>query len=125
MAADSRLTLNTEARQPDKTVVNLAVGQSDSNYKLFLAPGNVGISTYGAADIAGVPIAGYVESFIVKEVKDQSATVEQVARKLLQHFSTFTPLPKTQYHVAGYQKVGDQVEQQVWHVNLEAKKSPD
>ena len=62
MAADSRLTLNTEARQPDKTVVNLAVGQSDSNYKLFLAPGNVGISTYGAADIAGVPIAGYVES---------------------------------------------------------------
>lgn len=55
MAADSRLTLTSHEEQGDKTVVNLAVGQSDSNYKLFLAPHGVGISTCGDADIKGVP----------------------------------------------------------------------
>src|SRR6266705_3670129 len=91
MAADSRLTLNTEMKQPDKTVVNLAVGQSDSNYKLFLAPNGIGIATYGAADIAGVPIAGYVESFIAKELQDDPVGVEDAGKKLLAHFSAFTP----------------------------------
>jgi hypothetical protein len=121
MAADSRLTLNTQRQELDKTVVNLAVGQSDSNYKLFLAPHDIGISTYGAADIKGVPIAGYVDSFIAAELKDEPASIEEVGNKLLKHFSAFTPVPQTQYHVAGYTKVNNQVEQEVWHVNVASK----
>jgi hypothetical protein len=58
MASDSRLTLNVTQQKGDKQVVQVAVGQSDSNYKTFLAPNNIGISTYGAADLEGIPIAG-------------------------------------------------------------------
>lgn len=118
MAADSRLTLNTQEQQGDKAVVNLAVGQSDSNYKLFLAPNAIGISTYGAADIKGVPIGGYIESFIGVGLSDQPNSVEEVANRLLAHFSEFSPVPATQCHVAGYSRAGGQPEQQVWHVNI-------
>lgn len=45
MASDSRLTLNTQNQQGHNQIVNLAVGQSDSNYKTFLSHSNVGIST--------------------------------------------------------------------------------
>lgn len=118
MATDSRLTLNTQEQQGDKTVVNLAVGLSDSNYKLFLAPNGVGISTYGAADIKGVPIAGYVDSFIATELKDEPVSIEEVARRLLAHFAAFSPVPNTQFHLAGYSKLKDQFEQEVWHVSV-------
>lgn len=121
MAADSRLTLNTQREELDKKVVNLAVGQSDSNYKLFLAPFNIGISTYGAADIKGVPIAGYVDSFIAAELKNKPPNIENVGKKLLEHFSAFTPVPKTHFHVAGYVDVDNQIEQQVWHINVGGK----
>lgn len=58
MASDSRLTLNVTQQKGDKQVVQVAVGQSDSNYKTFLAPNNIGISINGAADVEGIPIAG-------------------------------------------------------------------
>lgn len=121
MAADSRLTLNTQEQQADKRILNLAVGQSDSNYKLFLAPGGIGISTYGAADIKGVPIAGYIESFMAAGLNEQLSSVEEVANKLLAHFSAFIPVPATQCHVAGYSKVDEHPDQQVWHVDIAAK----
>ena len=70
MASDSRLTLNVTQQQEDKQIIQAAVGQSDSNYKTFLATNNIGISTYGAADIKGVPIAGYIESFISEELSE-------------------------------------------------------
>jgi len=58
MASDSRLTLNSISQSGPNQTVNVAVAQSDTNYKTFLTPNSVGISTYGAADIGGVPIAG-------------------------------------------------------------------
>jgi len=120
MAADSRLTLNTQQKQGEATTVNLAVGQSDSNCKLFLSPPGVGISTFGAADIKGVPIAGYVESFISGQLKDEQFPVEEVASRLLQYFAALDPVPQAQFHVAGYSNADDQAEQQVWHVNVAA-----
>ena len=118
MAADSRLTLNTQERQGENTVVNLAVSQSAASYKLFLAPCGVGISSYGAADIEGVPIAGYMDSFITAKLEDQPSA-RDVAQRLLEHFAAFTPVPKTLFHVAGYARGADQVEQEVWGVNVE------
>ncbi len=118
MAADSRLTLNREEKHGEAAVLNLAVGQSDSNYKLFLAPCGVGISTYGAADIQGVPIAGYVESFIAAELGEELVSVGSVAEQLLKHFGAFTPVPSSQFHVAGYSRLETGIEQEVWHVNV-------
>jgi hypothetical protein len=122
MAADSRLTLTTQRDELDKKVINLAVGQSDSNYKLFLTPHDIGISTYGAADIKGVPIAGYVDSFIATELKEKPSSIEEVGKKLLAHFLDFTPIPKTHFHIAAYTKVNEQIEPQVWHVDVHSKK---
>jgi hypothetical protein len=115
MASDSRLTLNTMQRQEDQQIVQVAVGQSDSNYKTFLAPNNIGISTYGAADIQGVPIAGYIESFISEQLSEEDE-VDSVPQKLLDYFKKFPGPPNTQFHVAGYKTENNQREQQLWHV---------
>jgi hypothetical protein len=118
MAADSRLTLNSEQQRGESTVVSLAVGLSDSNYKLFLAPCDIGISTYGAADIGGVPIAGYVDSFIAAELTEAPSSIEDAARRLAAHFGAFEPRPATHFHVAGYETVADTPDQEVWHVDV-------
>lgn len=121
MAADSRLTLTTQREELDKKVVNLAVGQSDSNYKLFLAPHDIGISTYGAADIKGVPIGGYVDSFIATSLKEKPVSIEDVSQQLLKYFLDFEPIPKTHFHIAAYATTSGQIEPQVWHVDIHAK----
>jgi len=118
MASDSRLTLNTQRQSGANQIVNLAVGQSDSNYKTFLTPNGVGISTYGAADIGGVPIGGYVESFINDIVAPKALTVEQVADEILKYFRAQKPIPDTFFHVAGYKKTGNTSEQHVWQVSV-------
>jgi hypothetical protein len=118
MASDSRLSLDNKEPQGDKTVIHVAVGQSDSNYKTFLAPGDIGISTYGAADIGGTPIAGYIESFMHERLTASGTTLEQAALGLLEYFRTFDPAPATQFHVAGYMQGEGQKIQQVWHVDV-------
>lgn len=123
MAADSRLTLNRQEKKNESAVVNLlAVGQSDSNYKLFLAPSGIGIAAYGAADIQGVPIAGYVESLIAPRGGESDDSVKSVAEKLLEHFAAYSPVPKTYFHVAGYTSLEGVPEQEVWVVDIGAHK---
>lgn len=117
MASDSRLTLSTMNQVNAQTVHQIAVGMSDSNYKTFLANNQVGISTFGAAEIQGVPIAGYIESFIIAQCQ-QTDTVEVIAQKLLDHFRTFNPIPATQFHVSGYQDENGQKVQHIWDVHL-------
>ena len=118
MASDSRLSLNSQRRDADVTVVSLSVAQSDSNYKTFLGPNRIGISTYGAADIGGVPLGGYVETFLNEEMTETPVTPETIARGLRDYFRGLTPLPKTFFHVAGYQASDSTLEQQVWTVDV-------
>src|SRR2546423_15420948 len=100
MASDSRLTLNSTLPAPaGGQIIQLAVAQSDSNYKTFLTPTNVGISTFGAADIGGVPIAGFVESFINDVVAPGNLVVDQVAAHILPHFRSMNPIPDTHFIV--------------------------
>jgi hypothetical protein len=123
MASDSRLTLNATRQEGPQQFVNVAVGQSDFSYKTFLAPGGIGISTYGAADILGVPIAGFVESFIQEELAERGVPVDQVPGILLEYFRRFSPPPKTQFHVAGYLTTEKGKEQQVWSVDVQENKT--
>jgi hypothetical protein len=74
MASDSRLTLDqTIAGSP--STIQLAVSQSDSSYKAFLAPTGIGILTFGAASIGGEPLAGFIESFINEVAVPKSLNV--------------------------------------------------
>src|SRR5260221_6831203 len=102
MAADSRLTLTIPRTLPGGQANTLSLATSDSAKKLFLAPNNVGIATCGAADIGGVPIAGFVESFIVEKLKGQGLAAEQVANELKSYLSALGVRPGTVFHVAGY-----------------------
>jgi hypothetical protein len=117
MASDSRTTLSSTQQQGNNQILNMAVGQSDSNNKLFLAPNNIGILTFGAADIAGVPIAGYIESFMVEELKSGIVPVNEVAQRILLYFQKFTPPPATGFFVAGYLTQDNKKEQHVWIVD--------
>ncbi len=102
MAADSRLTLNIPRTLPNGQPNVLSITTSDSAKKLFLAPNNVGIATCGPADIGGVPIAGFVESFIVEKLKGQSYNADQVADELKRYFGSLGVRTGTVFHVAGY-----------------------
>ncbi len=119
MASDSRLTMTNRVDQGNQQIHNIAVGQSDSNYKTFLTPSGVGISTYGNAMVAGAPIGGYVESFIEESSRGAKPAVACVAESLLLYFRTLDPGLQTYFYVAGYQPVdGGSTEQQVWSVDI-------
>ena len=117
MAADSRITLNAQQpQQGGQQTVHLAVGMSDSNRKLFVTPNNVGIGTYGQADIQGVPIAGFIDSFIASLPPNLGP--QQTAQNILAHFHAMNAALNTCFHVAGYD-ASTPPSQEVWTVEVQ------
>ena len=119
MACDSRLTLsrtfvNENQFKGQQTQVLMDIVQSDANFKIFLAPNDVGIMTCGDASIDGVPLAGYIEAFIDEEIAQvlnspvedddtvEGLEVDQIADNLLQYFQKMKGPPATTFHVSGY-----------------------
>jgi hypothetical protein len=89
MAADSRPSLNlTKPRPGGAATQHLGVAQTDSTSKLFLARDSVGISTFGAADIGGLPLTGYIESFI-SDALSNADSPKAVADEILLFFTQF------------------------------------
>lgn len=117
LAADSRLTLQRQEAKGAAQVIQLAVGQTDSVNKVFLAPGDVGIATYGAAEIQGVPISGYVDTVIRERLADGVA-VDAVPQILLDYFRALPAPPATFFHVAGYKDEQGKRTQHVWTVDV-------
>jgi hypothetical protein len=117
VASDSRLTLNTTSQEGERQVVKMSVAESDSNSKLFLTSSKVGIATLGQADIQGVPIAGYVESFI-KENLSNDAQVDEIPQRILKYFRDLSQSLDTTFVVTGYKKNSNTWEQQVWEVKV-------
>lgn len=120
MAADSRLSLNTQQVAGPNITNLLSVGQSDSNQKLFVTSDGVGISTVGAADIDGIPIAGIIEQFIFQNINGKNYSPSQVADEIITYFHLQPTVPDTQFHIAGYDK--NSSKQEVFHVQLILKK---
>ena len=120
MAGDSRLALNQSRQQDGRTILHIAVGQADSHYKLFLAPSQIGISTFGEAAIKGAPIAGFIESFIAERLRGKELSVHEVAREVLDYFSQFPGPPEAGFHVAGYETRDGRRVPQVWRVLVRA-----
>jgi hypothetical protein len=106
MAADSRLTLNFKdpnRNDPNSQVERwVSVPQSDAANKLFLAQNRIGISTFGTGDISGVPISGFIESFITTMKTDE--TPEEAAESIKTYFRAIKPDLDTWFHIAGYCK---------------------
>jgi 20S proteasome alpha/beta subunit len=136
MASDSRLTLSRKVDRRDQFKANtqqilMDIVQSDSNYKCFLAPNDVGIMTCGDASVEGVPLAGYIEAFIDEQITQvlgspiendeltEGPEVDQVAERLLQYFRKMKEPPDTAFHVAGYKTEGAKRVQQVWRISVQ------
>jgi hypothetical protein len=113
MAADSRLSLNSQQVIGSSVSNLIAVAQSDSNQKLFVTKSGVGISTVGDADIKGVPIAGLIEQFVDQIIADNQWSPEKVADEIIIYFNAQPIIPNTQFHISGYDHNTN--EQQVFH----------
>ncbi len=124
MASDSRLTLNTFVQQNNQQV-QLSFPQSDANYKTFLAPGNIGISTFGVADIQGVPISGYIESFIHEKLDGNQPDLKEVPKQLLDFFRSLPVIPDTYFQVAGYIDENGKQIPHIWRVYVALNKIDD
>jgi hypothetical protein len=122
MASDSRLSLTTtkEIKNGDHhtTINHICVGQSDFSYKTFLAHTKCGISTFGAADVQGVPIAGFIESFIDTLPKDEHFNIRDVPPRIVEFFQKLPIPPDTGFHIAGYETVNGQLQQALWRVSV-------
>src|SRR5262249_55542154 len=102
MAADSRLTLTFVRNTPGSPPHTVSTTSSDSARKLFLTPNGIGISTYGAAAIAGAPIAGLLETFILEQLKANPLPPRETAEALVAYFKAKGVSQPTLFHVAGY-----------------------
>jgi len=103
LASDSRLTLISTSQIGTNTYINTAVSKTDSVYKTFLTEKNIGISTCGDGSIRGVPIAGFIQSFIADEVNGEDITIAGIATKLVDYFRQLDPNLNTNFVVAGYE----------------------
>ncbi len=102
MASDSRTSFNREVQRENERISQQGIGFSDTCYKTFLGPNRIGISACRDGGIGGVPIGGYIESFI-REKMAADTEVQAVPNLLLSYFRKFDPIPDTQFLVAGYE----------------------
>ncbi|HCE45833.1 MAG TPA: hypothetical protein DET40_19995 [Lentisphaeria bacterium] len=117
MASDSRIPGGMIKLGPNQTLP-VGAGEPDANFNTFLTNKNVGISVYGAGDINSIPIGTYVDSFVNHEANPKSLDVEQAADEIIPFFQKFKSPANIQFHVAGYKKSNDVMEQQVWEISV-------
>lgn len=102
MASDSRITFTT-TEPPVNGVQNVKLGThiSDTTYKTFLTPANVGISTCGNASLNNRTIASYIENYIETH---STETVLQIKDSIRNYFRALKQDLATTFIVAGYVK---------------------
>lgn len=104
MASDSRTTYtSTKIDENGNQKILFGTQITDTTYKTFLCNSRIGISTCGDSSINYIPIAGYIEKFIVEKVTEDSS-VEDVANNLTEYFNNLSAGINTNFFVAGYNK---------------------
>lgn len=102
MASDSRTTYTTTRKLSDGTTEKqVGVQITDTTYKTFQCNSRVGLSTCGTASINGSPIAGFIEEFIAKNITEDDG-VDKISNELLNFFIKYSPVPSSDFIVAGY-----------------------
>jgi hypothetical protein len=102
IAGDSRLTINWHETDPDTKAQNhYSITSTDSNRKVFQIKEKFGLATFGAADIKGIPIAGYITQFIEEKI-DEHTQIDQIPDYLHEFFGKDLEYPQTSFYVAGY-----------------------
>ncbi len=117
LASDSRTTYNKTENQNGNLVHIVGVHTTDSTDKTFLCPNKCGISTCGDASINGMPITGYIQSFIRENIIIDT-DITQVPQLVLDYFRKFNPIPNSSFIVAGYTKVNETLKQKIYKINI-------
>jgi len=102
IAGDSRLTINwTEPDAENNGNNHYSITSTDSNRKVFQIKDKFGLATFGAADIKGIPISGYITQFIEENI-DDNTQIDEVPACLHDFFGKGLGNPQTSFYVAGY-----------------------
>lgn len=120
MASDSRTTYSTTTTKGNRTTVNVGVHISDTTFKTFLCPNNIGISTCGDSSIRGTSITGYIEAFILEKI-GPNTDVADVPRMLINYFQAMPNTPDTNFIVAGYHTECGVKTQHIYSLNVKTR----
>lgn len=120
IAGDSRLTL-TWSEKNDKGENNYySVNGSDTNNKIFNIRNKFGLGTFGAADISGVPIAGFINQFIEEKIAE-GTEIDEIPTKLLEFFGDKYNYPNVYFYVAGHKIENGISIQHVYYISISGK----
>jgi len=119
LAGDSRLTLNWKSKIQGTDNLN-STNISDTTNKVFLVNKKFGVGTFGAADINGVPIAGFIDRFLESKISD-STEVDEIPQLLISHFSGLKSDLETKFYVVGYKKESGQSNQHIYFVDIRSQ----
>jgi hypothetical protein len=116
IAGDSRLTLSWAHKTPNGEQLH-SITASDSNTKVFSINNRFGIGFFGAAEIKGVPISGFINRFIEEKIQART-TIDEMPQLLLDFFGAPHSYPATQFHVVGYLVENGISTPHVYYVNI-------
>jgi len=118
MASDSRQVITVERRSNNGKGLKVETVNSDAVMKTFLLEQQaVGISTFGADLLAGVPMSSHIEKFIEEELTNVDS-VTTIPRKLVDHLRGAFPGADVGFHVCGYKKEGKTSVPHVYHCHV-------
>lgn len=100
LAGDSRLTLNWN-QEVNGEITHYSITASDSNRKIFEIINKFGLGTYGAADINGIPISGYINQFIEEKITNLTE-IDEIPQSLHEFFGDNLGKPETTFYLCGY-----------------------
>lgn len=119
MASDSR---TTQSFKVDDEIKSYPL--SDSANKTFLTKWNYGISTCGTASINGLPLPGYIQSFLNTYKFDKNiTTVKKFSDDLCDYFMSLELQKDLIFHICGYDLVDEQYLQRIFKcvINIREK----
>ena len=120
LASDSRYTYHRTVQQDGTVTRMMGVHCTDSAHKTFLGPNRMGLSACGEASVNGMPITGYIESFLREQI-GETTPVEEAAQRLIAYFGGFQPVPAVNFLLAGYDSAGGRARQQRFRVRTAQK----
>ena len=102
IAGDSRLTLSWNEQEAGTNIEkNLSITATDTNTKVFSIKEKFGLGTFGAADINGIPISGYINQFIEEKI-DTTTEIDSIPKFLHEFFGDDLGKPAMYFYLAGY-----------------------
>ena len=111
LAGDSRSSYN----KTDGNITQVGVHTTNTTNKVFSCPNKVGIAVCGDASVKGIPISGFVESFIREKIKEET-DIEEMPNLVKIYFKNLDQNLNTTFVIAGYKKQNEKYIPKIFRV---------